>query len=175
MASAAKPRKKYKPAKHQTKVQLFSKSWGLLDLAFEAKARKDAENKELTIRTAFMGATLSFNSSWNEEEFCPSNVEAAKAILKNCDVENILVTWHFDWDVVLTVYCEDDYGKLYDQPINATFEMTPMCTPANQLEGPDKLIGVEDQIEGPLLAKAKGLCNPGHIKEWGYMATITYF
>lgn len=173
-ATAKKRKKKYNPTKRKSKAQMLETSLRVFDKAFANERQRVLDEKELAIRQAAMGATLSFNSSWDDDsEFFPTKCVDLMNILGSDHVAacGVLVTWHFDWVVTLTVYCEDDYGKLYDQPVVQKYEMLPMYTP----EGQTELIGVEDLIEGQLLDVAKSHCNPRHIKEWGYVATITFF
>jgi len=177
-ASKTKRQKKYRPS-GRTKMQLLSRQVKVLDAAFEKRKAEANAHKELVIRQAAMGATLSFNSSWEDtSEFCPSNAEAlVDLLLGNLDaVCGVLVSWHFDWDILLTVYFIDQDGQPYEKFIRDKIEMLPMCTPEGQEEGLDKMIGVEDLLEFDYLQRILKTANPNHkVESWGYMATITYF
>jgi hypothetical protein len=180
MASAAKKKrtKKYRPS-GQTKMQMLGKQVGAIDLAFAKRRQEVNDAKELAIREAAMGATLSFNSAWDDSsEFYPSNTERLMDLLLQHKeaVCGVLVSWHFDWDVLLTVYFVDQDGQKYEKFLREQFELLPMCTPAGQEEGPNKMLGIEELIEGEYLQKILKTRNPNHVVEsWGYMATITYF
>ena len=179
MAAAKKKRtKKYRPS-GQTRMQMLGKQVGVIDVAWAKRRNEFNDAKELAIREAAMGATLSFNSSWTDsDEFYPSNTERLMDLLLQHKevVCGVLVSWHFDWEVLLTVYFTDQDGQKYEKFIREKFELLPMCTPAGQDEGPRKMIGVEEQIEGEYLQKILKTKNPNHVVEsWGYMATITYF
>lgn len=158
---------------------MLGKQVGAIDVAFAKRRQELNDAKELAIREAAMGATLSFNSSWEDtSEFCPSNAEAlVDLLLGNLDaVCGVLVSWHFDWDILLTVYFTDQDGEPYEKFIQDNIEMLPMCTPKGQNDGPDKMIGVEDLLEFDYLQRILKTANPNHkVESWGYMATITYF
>jgi len=179
MAAAAKKKrnKKYRLS-GQTKMQMLSKQVGAIDVAFAKRRQEVNDQKELAIREAAMGATLSFNSSWDDSsEFYPSNTERLMDLLLQHKeaVCGVLVSWHFDWDVLLTVYFVDQDGQKYEKFLRQQFELLPMCTPAGQEEGPHKMLGVEELIEGEYLQKILKTQNPNHtVESWGYMATITY-
>lgn len=176
MAIAAKKRnKKYKPGKRQSE-------YGALRLFFavcESGHRQKMNAKELEIRQAAMGATLSFNSSWDKDsEFYPSRHESLMGLLKGNVDETcwVLVRWHFDWEAVLTVYYRDQDGEAYEKFLRLKFEMIPMYTPDGQPDEPGKMLGVEDLLEKVYLKQIRKSGNPNHTEEsWGYFATITFF
>lgn len=140
----SQPRKKYNRARTMAQLE---------DLR--------ARNLEQRIRLALIGASLSYNSTWGNTEYHPSGFDKAMALVNN-DVDFICaaaVSWPFNWKILLTVYCTDDYGVFYDQPVVITAENKPM----SRLEG---------YIETEVLPMAKGLCNQRHIQNWGYWAII---
>jgi len=163
-ASKTKRQKKYRPS-GKTKSQLLNSQLKAFDKSFELTKRRGLEKKELTIRTAALGATLSYSSEWDGTEFYPSNCDKLMDLLLNNAevVASVLESWHFDWSVLLTVYCDDGEGALYEKYLNLEFEIMP-------ING-----GVADEIESIHLDIIKEKCNPNHIISWGYMATITFF
>lgn len=121
MANAKKPRKKYKAKARPTRRHIADSGRAVISSLEDIKHRAMLEQKELAVREAFMGARLSYNSRWDDGEFFPSEYERAQELLQNdCyAVQMVFVSWHFDWHVILTVYCQDDYGKFYDQVVEA--------------------------------------------------------
>lgn len=169
MATATKPRKKYNPVAKKANF-----------------LRQLKDSYELRLRTALLGSTVSYNSSFaNDAEMndglCLSiNVGVTKFFTgppaqKQEAIERVFSSWLFDWSVVLTIYCTDDYGVDYDRVVDAKFEYCSLLTRTDQEITPGMQKGIIEQIEDAVLSKAKNLCNTRHIKEWGYMATITYF
>lgn len=140
----AKPRKKYNQARSRAHLKELQ-----------------AQNKERRLRAALVGASLSYNSEWPTTEYHPTGFEKAMEITgNNVDfVCAMAVSWPFNWEILLTVYCTDDYGKFYDQPVLIEAEHKPMSR-------------LEDYIEFVVLPEAKSRCNQRHIKSWGYLATI---
>lgn len=113
------------------------------------------------MRQALIGATLSYNSTWGADEpMHPSNYENAKKLAKgNGDlVAQILETWEFDWEALLTVYCTGT--QQYDQPAMIKIHA-------------HTAVEMAKKIEQDLLPTIKARCNHAQVVEWGFMATVT--
>jgi len=127
-------------------------------------AKRKARLERIAIgemRQALMGTTLSYNSTWGEfEAMYPSGFEKAKKLAKGNGelVAQIIETWEFDWDALLTVYCSGT--KQYDQP--ATIKISAHTA-----------IEMAKQMELAALPRVKAACNHQQVVEWGFMATIT--
>jgi hypothetical protein len=144
-----------------------------------AKAhKKSCQRFEVEMRRALVGARLSWNSTWAEQEFCPSDCEKAVAVARARIamaakqfympmptqnalefVQEVLVKWSHRWTIVLTVCSQDSKGKLFYQDSTATEQ--------------GKMVELEDFIEGEMLEAAKADCKGKKIIEWSYFAEIT--
>lgn len=113
------------------------------------------------LRTALIGAQLMFIESWGKDaELRSSNYERALAIAPDrAALRDITVDWNFDWHVEYVIYCTADDGTYYDQPAVVTATGVKM----NELTN-----AVYKQARIKALAK----CNPKHIKDEGWTATI---
>ncbi len=145
----AQPRKKYNPARKLAKLKELH-----------------AKNVEQRLRSAMIGARLSFNSAWeqsgelSDREYHPSGFERAMQIARDANfIGDIFLSWPFNWLIIATVYCEDSDGRLYDQSARITADGKSM----NSLGG---------YIENVVIPELKKRCNHAHIKEWGYFCEI---
>lgn len=127
-------------------------------------AKRKARLERIAIgdmRQALMGTTLSYNSTWGElEAMYPSNFDKALKLTKGNGelLFQILETWEFDWDGLLTIYCTG--SKKYDQPAEIKISA-------------HTAIEMGKQMELHALPKVKAACNHQQVVEWGFMATIT--
>ena len=140
MASA---RKKYNP--HKAKAQILQ----LRKSRFES-----------ALREALVGASLSWNSTWDNTEFHPTGFEKAMKVSDN-NVDFIcktVVTWQFHWHIVVTIWAQDKNGKKFEQPL--------------EFEEESSMFDLEDFIEGEVLQEGKAACRGKEILEWGYVAKI---
>lgn len=113
---------------------------------------------------AAIGISLAWNSTEGEHALLyPSGFEKAKKLLGGDVIAgkalaDILEQWKFNWQATAVIYCSDGQ-KDYDQPAQLTAENTTGAEIGEMLE--------------ELIEELKKLCNPNHIKEWGFCATIT--
>jgi hypothetical protein len=115
------------------------------------------------MRQALMGTTLSYNRTWGEfEAMYPSNFDKALKLAKGNGelLFQILETWEFDWDALLTIYCTGT--KKYDQP--ATIKISAHTA-----------IEMAKKMELEALPKVTAKVNHQLMVEWGFMATITQY
>lgn len=116
-----------------------------------------------TARSA-IGITLAWNSTEGEHTLLyPSGFEKAKKLLGGDAIAgnalaDILEKWKFNWQATAVVYCTNG-NQLTDQPADLTAENTTGAEIGEMLE--------------ELIEELKKTCNPFHITEWGFRATIT--
>lgn len=115
-------------------------------------------------KRALIGTTVAWNSTQGKDpEMYPAGFEKAKLILgghaqAGLKVGEILESHKLNWRAIAVIYCFD--GKnCYDQP--AEFDVED--TTGNEL----------GEMLEELFEQLKKLCNPNHIQEWGFRATIT--
>jgi len=131
-----------------------------------AKKRSIRQNRIKTqkAKRALIGTTVAWNSTQGKDpEMHPTGFEKAKLILgghpqAGLKVGEILENHKLNWHAIAVIYCCD--GKnYYDQPAEFDIENTTGNELGEMLE--------------ELFEQLKKLCNPFHIQEWGFRATIT--
>jgi len=113
------------------------------------------------LRFALVGAQIQFIESWGKgADIRTSGYEAALQIIPDrVALRDISVDWNFNWHVEYTIYCTADDGSYYDQSAVVT---------ATNL----KMNELTEAVYNQAKVKAMKKCNPKHIKDEGWKATI---
>lgn len=130
------------------------------------KTRLGRAKRLATLKTkrSAIGVILAWNSTEGEHALLyPSGFEKAKKLLGGDEIAgfalaDILEKWKFNWHATAVVYCTNG-NQLTDQPADLTADNTTGAEIGEMLE--------------ELIEELKKLCNPNHITEWGFRATIT--
>lgn len=133
-------------------------------LAAKKRSLRLEQIKTQKAKRALIGTTVSWTSTQGKDpEMYPTGFEKAKLILgghaqAGLRVGEILESHKLHWHATAVIYCHD--GKnFYDQPAEFDIEYATGNELGEMLE--------------ELFEKLKKLCNPFHIQEWGFRATIT--
>lgn len=139
----------------------FSKGRILACQAPMPRITQISEIAKKRLRFALVGAQLQFIESWGKDAAIRSSgYEAALQVIPDrVALRDITVDWNFNWLVEYTIYCTADDGSYYDQPAVVTATNVKM----NELT---------DAVYKQAKVKAMKKCNPKHIKDEGWKATI---